>query len=76
MRDAGRAICGSIVGLYVARSWSLLKVHVTQPRWCSLATVIPAMVIAGTAIPGVSEDQRLGIIGQLRILVMCNGGPQ
>jgi hypothetical protein len=74
-RGFGRAICGGIVALYgcavlVLSSKSTLTYSL---GWCSLATAIPASVLAGIAILWVARDhQGLEIIKQQQIFLILS----
>jgi hypothetical protein len=69
----GRAICGVIVAMYVCvvLIFALRSTLSYSLGWSSLATVIPAMVLAGVAILWVSSRQEnLGSMRQQQIMLM------
>jgi len=72
-RRLGRAICGSILALYAC---AILIFSARSPLiygfgWRSLATAIPALVLAGAAILWVAGGQRkLSLVRQQQIMLM------
>ena len=70
----GRAICGSIVVLYgyAVLALSSKSTLTYSLGWCSLATAIPVMVLAGAAILWVSRGKELDIITHQQIFLILS----
>jgi hypothetical protein len=74
-RRLGRVICAGILGLFACAVliFSARSQFVYSFGWCSLATAIPALTLAGVAILWVSwQQRRLSPIRQQQImLILC-----